>query len=283
MHANKPKASKKQTNKLKMVSFITSSRSKAAAIASLLTMAASADAYRVAYRPSFPSLAVRRSSPSALARQSFFPRDIGRMFDDVDELFDSMMGDIDNMFYAPPPLQRMSRPSYLLQGRPSGAVATRSPANTYSITQDEKQVKMVVTVPGANASDVKLDLDEENRTLRISAETKREHEGISVHSRFDKSFTLDRGLDIAGVKAEMDNGVLTITAPRLEEVKDSVRRIDILDNSSNNEVASPAVEEEGEKGEDVVTEVKAEAAHEEEVKPETDESVIDLDEAKAFP
>lgn len=270
-----------------MVNFFTSSPSKAAAIASLLAMAASAGAYRVAYRPSFPSLSVRRSSPSALARQTFFPRDIGRMFDDVDELFDSMMGDIDNMFYDPSPLQRMSRPSYLLQGRPSGAVAARSPAaNTYSITQDEKQVKMVVTVPGANASDVKLDLDEENRTLRISGETKREHEGISVHSRFDKSFTLDRGLDIAGVKAEMDDGVLTITAPRLEEVKDSVRRIDILDNSSSNKVASPAVEEEGEEVEDVATEVKAEAASEEdkeEVKPETDESVIDLDEAKALP
>ena len=268
-----------------MVNFFTSSPSKAAAIASLLAMAASADAYRVAYRPSFPSLAVRRSSPSALARQSFFPRDIGRMFDDVDELFDSMMGDIDNMFYDPSPLQRMSRPSYLLQGRPSGAVASRPPANTYRITQDEKQVKMVVTVPGANASDVKLDLDEENRTLRISGETKYEHEGISVHSRFDKSFTLDRGLNIAGVKAEMDDGVLTITAPRLEEVKDSVRRIDILDNSSS-KVASPAVEEEGEEVEDVATEVKAEATREEdkeEVKPKTDESVIDLDEAKASP
>jgi HSP20 family protein len=270
-----------------MVNFFPSSRSKAAAITSLLlAMAASSNAYRTMYRPSFPSLAVRRSSPSALARQSFIPRDIGRMFDDVDELFDSMLGDIDNMFYDPSPLQRMSRPSYLLQGRPSGAVAARPPANTYSITQDEKQVKMVVAVPGANASDVKLDLDEENRTLRISGETKREYDGISVHSRFDKSFTLDRGLNIAGVKAEMDNGVLTITAPRLEEVKDSVRRIDILDNSSSNEVASPAVEEEGEEVEDVTTEVKAEAASEEdkeEVKPETDESVIDLDEAKTFP
>jgi HSP20 family protein len=273
---------------LKMVNFFPSSRSKAAAITSLLlAMAASSNAYRTMYRPSFPSLAVRRSSPSALARQSFFPRDIGRMFYDVDELFDSMMGDIDNMFYDPSPLQRMSRPSYLLQGRPSGAVAVRPPpANTYSITQHEKQVKMVVTVPGANASDVKLDLDEENRTLRISGETNREHDGIFVRSRFDKSFTLDRGLDIAGVKAEMDNGVLTITAPRLEEVKDSVRRIDILDNSSSNEVASSAVEKEAEEVEDVATEVKAEAASEEdkeEVKPETDESVIDLDEAKAFP
>jgi len=252
----------------------------------LLAMSASTDAYRITYRP-----VLRRTSPSSLARQSYFPRDVGRMMDDVDELFDSMLGDVNDMFYDSSPFQRMNRPSYLLEGRPATAVAPKRPVNTYSITQDEKQVKMVVTVPGAKASDVKLDLDEDNRTLRISGETKLENDGISVHSRFDKSFTLDRNLDISGVAAEFDDGVLTITAPKFEEVKDSVRRIDVVDNSSSDEeVNDVASENKGDdiEGADTDTEVRAEAetleqSKENEVKPEADESVIDLDKAEPFP
>ena len=250
------------------------------------TMTASTDAYRITYRPAFPTRALRRSTPSALARQSsYFPTDIGRMFDDVDELFDSMLGDVNNMFYDSSPFQRMSRPSYLLEAR-----APKRPANNYSITQDEKQVKMVVTLPGAKASDVKLDLDEDNRTLRISGETKYENEGISLHSRFDKSFTLDRNLDISAVAAEFDNGVLTITAPKFEEIKDSVRTIDIVDNSSTDEEVNEVAD--ATEGNDVTgtnTEMKTEAEtseqNEEEVKPEhetDDESLIDLDET-SFP
>ena len=250
------------------------------------TMTASTDAYRITYRPAFPTRSLRRSSPSLLARQSYFPTDIGRMIGDVDELFDSMLGDVNSMFYDSPPFQRMSRPSYLLEAR-----APKRPANTYSITQDEIQVKMVVTLPGAKASDMKLDLDEDNRTLRISGETKYENEGISLHSKFDKSFTLDRNLDISAVAAEFDNGVLTITAPKFEEIKDSIRTIDIVDNSSTDEEVNEVADTT--EGDDVTgtnTEVKAEAdmseQTEEEEKPEpeqeTDESLIDLDET-SFP
>jgi len=207
--------------------------------------------------------------------------------EDVDELFDSMLGDVNDMYFDSSPFQRRNKPYYLLEGRPSAAVAPKRPVNTYSITQDEKQVKMIVTVPGAKASDVKLDLDEDNRTLRISGETKLENEGISVHSKFDKSFTLDRNLDISGVAAEFDNGVLTITAPKLEEIKDSVRRIDVVDNSSSDETVKEVVQTQENEEDDVAdagTEVKAEAEtseqkneKEEEHEHKADESVIDLD------
>ena len=263
---------------------VTSSKMVAATafLTGLLAMTASTEAYRITYRPAFPSRALRRESPSSLARQSYFPRDIGRMMDDVDEL---LAWSVSDRFYDPFSFQRMSRPSYLLEGRPATAVVPKRPVNTYSITQDEKQVKMIVTVPGAKASDVKLDLDEDNRTLRISGETKLENEGVQVHSRFDKAFTLDRNLDIGGVTAEFDSGVLTITAPKLEEVKNSIRGIDIVDNSSScDDVNEIADENEGDKIKDTNTEVKAEAEpvkeNKEEVKSEADESVIDLDESK---
>lgn len=265
-----------------MVSFLTSSKM---AAATLLAMTASTDAYRITYQPAFPTLAVRRVTPSSIARQSFFPRDIGRMMDDIDELFDSMMGDISDMFYDPSPFHRISRPSYFLNGLPA-AGAPKPPVNTYSITQDEKLMKLVVTVPGAEASDVKLDLDEDNRILRISGETKREYEGISSYTRFEKSFTLDRNLDVGGINAEMSNGVLTITAPKLEEVTESVRRIDIIDNSGkklDHSLNDADADDDGEKIADVDTEVKAETTPEAEENKAEDDLVIDLDESKVSP
>jgi hypothetical protein len=49
-----------------------------------------------------------------------------------------------------------------------------------------------MVVQGASANDIVLHLEEDERMLRISGETKQEDGGISVHSRFDRSFKLDR-------------------------------------------------------------------------------------------
>lgn len=261
---------------------VTSSKM-AAATAFLLTMTA-ADAYRITYRPVVPSRAIRRSSPNFLTRQSYFPSDLGRMMDDVDELFDSVLGDVNDMFNDASPFQRISRPTYSID-RNRAVSHLKRPANTYSITQDEKQVKMVVSLPGAKASDVNLDLNEENRTLKISGETTFENEGISFHSTFDKTFTLDRNLDMSEVAAEFDSGVLTITAPKFETEKDSVRRIDILDNSSSGEEVNHDIDEKehNSTGENTNMKAEAETSEEEEDALEANESVIDLDDTNTTP
>lgn len=204
---------------------------------------------------------------------------------DVDEIFETMLGGVDEMFYHPYQLQRMSRPSYFVQGGPTLKALTQSrPKNTrdlarkaYGITQDDKQLRIVVDVPGAKASDISLQLEEDGRLLRISSETKSEHEGISVRSHFERSFTLSRDIDTSNMAGSIDNGVLTISAPRYEEAKETTRRIDVPESTksdSNDEVA-------GGDGDDKVVEASSSQENEEIQRAkleEVDESVIDLDE-----
>ena len=113
--------------------------------------------------------------------------------------------------------------------------------------------------------------------MRISSETKSEHEGISVRSHFERSFTLSRDIDTSNMAGSIDNGVLTISAPRYEEAKETTCRIDVTESTksdSNDEVA-------GGDGDDKVVEASSSQENEEIQRAkleEVDESVIDLDE-----
>eukprot|EP00578_Thalassiosira_sp_NH16_P027982 CAMPEP_0181088212 /NCGR_PEP_ID=MMETSP1071-20121207/6667_1 /TAXON_ID=35127 /ORGANISM="Thalassiosira sp., Strain NH16" /LENGTH=289 /DNA_ID=CAMNT_0023170115 /DNA_START=319 /DNA_END=1188 /DNA_ORIENTATION=- len=288
-----------------MVSF---HRSNAAVMATLLasfSLATTNAAYSRGSRPS-TVLGSRMLFParSRGRRPSPFSPDIQRVMNGFDEMFDSMIGDVDETFYDPfRQWQRMSRPIYLLQGAPASSnalTATSRAKNAFGITQDEKQVRIVVDLPGAKASDIKLHLEENSRLLRISSETSREEGGISVHSRFDRAFTLNQGIDANSISAEIEDGVLTITAPKFEEAKEKVRRIDIVEheNMESGAVADKDVEVDGVEVNDSSSlekmasvadkggEVVDSSSHENEkddgqkTMPEVEETVIDLDSAE---
>jgi len=212
--------------------------------------------------------------PTLSRRSPFFSRDIQRVMHE----FDDMFGTIDEMFHEPFSLQRISRPSYLLQGpSASNALAPSRAKASYGITQDDKQLQIAVEVPGAKASDINLQLEDDGdgHLLRISGETKREEGGISVHSRFDKSFTLSRNVDTAKISAKMENGILTINAPKFEEAKETVRKIDVVENEMLGS-GSGDVEDKVEKVEASLPQEQEEI--QKEAKAEIDDSVIDLDE-----
>lgn len=259
-----------------MVSF---TQSNTAIMGVLLASAATSDAaygrYFVGSRPT-RELGSRMMLPTHRGRQSLVSQDIQRVLHDFDEMFSTVLGGADEVFYEPFQLQRRNRPSYLLQGPTqllNNLAATSKTKNASGITQDEKQLQIVVDVPGATANDIHLQLEDDGHLLKISGETKREEGGISVHSRFDRAFTLNRDVDTSKISAQMDNGVLTITAPKFEKAKETARRIDIVENKQNE---SPGVTEQ----EEVVASVSQEKRDEsQEAKPEVDESVIDLDES----
>jgi len=239
----------------------------------LASVALTEAAYGRVYLGSRPSMALGSRMLLSLSDPSLFSRDIRRVMHDVDEMFGTMLGDMDEMFYEPLSLQR-SRPYYLLQGKPAANALSQSSKaeNAFGITQDDKQIQIAVDVPGAKASDINLQLEEDNRLLRISGETKYEEGGISVHSQFERSFTLNCDIDTSQISAQMDNGVLVITAPKYKEAKDTARRIDVVETKKveSDEVADT------EEGVDVSSSHEKEESQK--VKPEVDESVIDLDE-----
>ncbi|KAL0341331.1 UNVERIFIED_CONTAM: class I heat shock protein [Sesamum calycinum] len=89
-------------------------------------------------------------------------------------------------------------------------------------------------VPGLRKEEVKVQL-EDDRILQISGERKREMEekGDTWHrverssGRFTRRFRLPENAKVEEVKACMENGVLTVTVPKVEAKKPEVKSIDI--------------------------------------------------------
>ena len=164
----------------------------------------------------------------------------------MDSMMDSML---DEMMVDPYSLTRSrmrSRPlSYLLQGsspssrrelagtsRPSLKQQNNNATPRYGITQDEKHIQLALEVPaGATANDINLSLEENGSVLKVSGKTTQEEEGIAVQSSFNRSFTLGQNVDTDNILAVLENGVLTITAPKLSK-EETVRHIDIVESKA---------------------------------------------------
>lgn len=84
----------------------------------------------------------------------------------------------------------------------SNRTAPRVPA--VDLLESEESLRIVVDVPGASAEDV--DLTVEAGELRLSAE------GLT---RFHRSFKVPDIVDVDAIDAQVADGVLTLTLPKL--------------------------------------------------------------------
>ena len=105
------------------------------------------------------------------------------------------------------------------------ATLTSSWVPVCDIFEDKDGIRIVAEIPGVKPQDVKLSL--ENNTLTIRGEKKQvmEEKAEQVHRYeraygvFERSFSLPTTVDPETVEAEYNNGLLTVTLPKVERAK----------------------------------------------------------------
>lgn len=98
-------------------------------------------------------------------------------------------------------------------------------APAIDILESPQEVRLLVDLPGVVEDDVTLDLDREELTITA---VRRPHagrpEGQQVHGEraageLRRVVRFSPDIDRAGVQAQLAHGVLTVTLPKLEEVR----------------------------------------------------------------
>ncbi|KAA0037330.1 hypothetical protein IC582_023694 [Cucumis melo] len=122
-----------------------------------------------------------------------------------------------------------------LANLPSSARETSAFANTRIDWKETPQAHIFkADLPGIKKEEVKVEV-EEGRVLQISGERSKEQEEKNdkwhrierSSGKFMRRFRLPENAKVEEVKANMENGVLTVTVPKMEEKKPEIKSIDI--------------------------------------------------------
>ncbi|HEX9729077.1 MAG TPA: Hsp20/alpha crystallin family protein [Gemmatimonadales bacterium] len=105
-------------------------------------------------------------------------------------------------------------------------------APAVDVKETAEAIEVAAELPGIKPEDVEVSV--EHNTLTIAGEKRREavegdDGGYRIternYGRFERSFTLPRGVDAGKVQARFEHGVLTVELPKAEEAKP--QRIDV--------------------------------------------------------
>ena len=93
-----------------------------------------------------------------------------------------------------------------------------------NLKEDDGEYLLSAELPGLGLEDIEVDVDRD--TLTLKGEKKFEHEEKKEgrwhlyersYGSFERSFTLPRAVEAEKVKAEFDNGILTVHLPKRKE------------------------------------------------------------------
>jgi len=163
-----------------------------------------------------------------------FRREIDRLFDE-DLSPRSLWTEMDRMFdefVSPPSLRRrmtnLFQPLVASTGRLLAPWRDRETfAPQLELKERDNAYVLRVDLPGVREQDVNVNVDDDQRTLTISGERRREESkrerGYEYTERdygsFSRSVELPRGADTSKVEAEFRNGVLEVRVPKGESAR----------------------------------------------------------------
>ncbi len=99
-----------------------------------------------------------------------------------------------------------------------------------NIMENKDDFKITMAIPGMKKEELNIDI--EGNMLTVSAETKQEKQNKEGkftrkeynYSSFSRSFTLPEGVMMDKIAALYENGELTLTLPKTEEIKKTTAR-----------------------------------------------------------
>ncbi|KAL0492000.1 HSP20 family protein [Acrasis kona] len=94
-----------------------------------------------------------------------------------------------------------------------------------NVSETDSSVKISSSLPGLKKEDIKLELKDDNRTLRIYGEHKEEVRGDKeeVHmyemhfGSFERLIRLPKNIDADSIKAKVEDGVLRVEVPKVNK------------------------------------------------------------------
>jgi HSP20 family protein len=108
---------------------------------------------------------------------------------------------------------------------------TREHTGLSNISENEKEYLIEISTPGLKKEDIKIELD--NDILKIYSDVKNEKEEKNENyyrkefcrSSFERNFTLPKIANKDEISATMENGVLSVTIPKMkaEKKKDNIK------------------------------------------------------------
>ena len=101
----------------------------------------------------------------------------------------------------------------------------------YEINEKEGKCMISLDLPGVKSSDMNVDLEENGKVVHIHGGRKLVQEGKTTETKFSKRFTIGDNVDINSMKANLSDGVLTLTAPIKKKEEATPKRIAITEGA----------------------------------------------------
>lgn len=101
------------------------------------------------------------------------------------------------------------------------------------VFEDQEAIRIMAELPGVRPEDVKISLENTTLTLRgekkqvAEEKTERVHRYERAYGTFERTFTLPSTVDTDRIQANYENGILTVTLPKVERARPKEIPVDV--------------------------------------------------------
>jgi HSP20 family protein len=117
-----------------------------------------------------------------------------------------------------------------LMNRATREITQTSPR--YEVTDDDEKFQLAIDVPGMTSKDITIGIEDDGKFLTIKGTRESASDTYRFTSKFSQCFSIDPSVEIDKFSANLENGVLVVSAPKdLKKIEERVRTIPISEST----------------------------------------------------